>query len=233
MRRFTVQPLHAVAVAWFAASLGCLPRGLPAVPDYSFSRPVPRAFRTVAVVPFCGDEALSRPAEEAVAHRLREQQAVGVMAPFQVGRALDASSKDEWRRAVQQLVKTVEAGEPSTPLPPELPASARGLAAALGADALLFGTVSRGGAVIVASGPIQEALAGLLLVDGASGEAVAFVFRTSTPAPARVGIHEAAMDAAIRSADVVRAVLRANPGERPPVRRSVEAAPASEPEVAP
>jgi hypothetical protein len=210
-----------VAAALSAGGLGgcVLPRR--AGPDPSFARPNPGTWKTVAVLPFGGEASLRRPAEEWVAIRLREQAAVGVMPPFAVGGALAAASvlpspAEGWFGEVQGWTAAWANAAPAA-ASPVVPGRdrVRELADALGADALVLGSVNtdRASDGKLAPAPTVD----LLLVDAGTGDAAAFVRRWGDVALGGPGMHACAMGAADRAAEALLLVLRAKAGETAPV----------------
>lgn len=218
VRRTATLVTAALSAGWLG---GCvLPRRTG--PDPSFARPNPGTWKTVAVLPFGGEAALRRPAEEWVAIRLREQAAVGVMPPFAVGGALAAASAlpspaAGWFGEVEGWTSAwADAASPAAP--PGVPGKdrVRALADALGADALVLGAVTtsrNSDGKALAPVPAVD----LLLIDTGTGDAAAFVRRWGDAALGEPGMHACAMGAADQAADALLLVLRAKAGETAPV----------------
>lgn len=209
------------------AAAGCGPF-LHQGPDPSFVKPVAREYRAAAVLPFGGDPALRRVAEESAALGLREQARVPVTPPFRVGRVLDRAAGDgtvaaAWREALEAWLLAVgTGGATEAPPPPDLDAVAtlRALGTALGADVLVAGSVRRLDPTHFGEGPWmfpgwEVAVSILVLVDVQSGEPRALV-RSLGHSTWRLGVHESSAEAARRGAAVLRACLVTPPGNLAP-----------------
>lgn len=208
------------------ATAGCGPF-LHLGPDPSFVKPVAREYRAAAVLPFGGDPALRRVAEESAALGLREQVRVPVTPPFRVGRVLDRAAGDgtvaaDWREALDAWLLTVgkgSAAEGSARPVPDAVATLRALGTALGADVLIAGTVRRLDPTHFGEGPwmfpgSEVAVSTLVLVDVHSGDTTALV-RSLGHSTWNLGVHESSAEAARRGAAVLRAYLATPPGNLP------------------
>jgi hypothetical protein len=192
------RPRAAALLGVLAALAGCvrpasgLVRGIrtedPLVVDRVEVKGPARAWRRLAVLPFDGAAAHRRPAEELAAVTLRAELRRDVLGPFAAARA---AAEETASRA------------PAAPLDP---AMARALAARLGVDALVLGTVEPGGAV-----------ARLVLVDAATGEPCASIRRAGAWRAALRGRHELAMASTRRALEDLVAVLRTPAGTIPSV----------------
>jgi hypothetical protein len=176
---------------------------LPETLDRVTTRTPPAGWRSLAVLPFGGDPAHRRPAEELVAMRLRRAGPVSVVAPFAIRSAFPGGGLDAGR-AIQDADRwaTAYLHAPGEEQPRR---ELRDLARKLGVDALVVGRVQPGGA-----------MADLVLVDGSTGEAIAAVKRAGDASAASRGIHELAMNATGRAAEDLVTVLQ---GRTPTLRR--------------
>jgi hypothetical protein len=221
-------PLHdplrslAAALLLFAAA-GCGSYWRAIGPDPSFARPVERRFEAAAVLPFGGDPALRRPAEEVAALALGEQRRVPITPPLPVSRTLAQAAAAgrlpaDWRQAVDAWLLDIEARAAPGHFarPPLDVAVLRSLGAALGADVLVAGRVRRldpnhfGGLLPPAS---EIAVSTLVLVDVPTGEARAVV-RSLGAHAWTLGVHESAAEATRRGAAALRAHVMTPPAAR-------------------
>ncbi len=202
--------VRASFAALIAALSACavVPPGIraadPDATDRVAARAPPAGWKRVAVLPFGGDPAHRRPAEELVALRVQRSTNLELLTPFAMqrsnrSRGLDASAAladaDRWAAA---YVEAPAAGPPRDEL--------RALAKEVAVDALVLGRVAPGGASV-----------DLVLVDGASGDAVAALRRAGSARAAGRGIHELAMSSTERALEDLVMVLQARPGEAPRV----------------
>jgi hypothetical protein len=235
-------PLLALAAALSACA--AVPPGIrtedPETADRVDVRALPLGWRRVAVVPFGGDAAHRRPAEELVSLELARSTRFGILRPYAFQQwhrrvsgdaAALAASVDRWMGAYlpeeatdapelpHQDLRAIAnaAGADALDLARVAPDAAaagpalprdelRTLAKAAGADALVLGRVLPGAAV-----------AEIVLVDGASGEAVAILRRAGSRYASETGIHELAMSSTSRALDDLLEVLRTPEGQVPRV----------------
>lgn len=183
----------AACVSPVSISIGRIDTLDPALADRVQTGAPSPAWRRVAVLPFGGDPAHRRPAEELVAVELRRRTPLQVASPFPTQRALLARgpggvAEDAERWALAYLEAPVGA------VPRE---ELRGIARVLAADALVLGRIAPFGLS-----------ADLVVVDGASGDAVAAVRRAGGARAAELGLHDLAMDSTARALEDVVRVLR-------------------------
>jgi len=174
----------AACVSPVSISIGRIDTLDPALADCVQTGAPSPAWRRVAVLPFGGDPAHRRPAEELVAVELRRRTPLQVASPFPTQRALLARgpggvAEDAERWALAYLEAPVGA------VPRE---ELRGIARVLAADALVLGRIAPFGLS-----------ADLVVVDGASGDAVAAVRRAGGARAAELGLHDLAMDSTARA----------------------------------
>jgi hypothetical protein len=207
--------LRATSTLVLAAALSAcaaVPPGIsvadPATTDRVFARELPRGWSRMAVLPFAGDPAHRRPAEEYVTVRVRQATRLAVITPYAAQRFLESSraapfDADGW---------TAFYFAPPPAVPP--PDALRAFAKALAVDAVILGRVAPGGAS-----------ADLVLVDGASGAPIAVLRRAGSPGASEAGVHELAMNAVGRAADDLALLLQGRPPENtqaPPLPRGPE-----------
>jgi hypothetical protein len=230
--------LRTGTTALLLAACGCgvLWKGIG--PDPSFARPTDRWFQTVAVIPFNGDAAARRSAEEVAALGLREQARVAIVPPFRVTRILDAAlasgSLDAgWRATIDAWLLAAE-GRPSAGAV-DATALFRSLGTLLGADALVIGNVRRlDPSDFSRFARSESAVSNVVVVDGSTGAAMAHVRtvgfgleRARFGSTTTLGFNEAAAESVRRGADGVRAYLLHEPWTTPqdPKRRLPAAVP--------
>ena len=163
----------------------------------------PPGWKRLAVVPFGGDPAHRRPAEELVAVTLVRYVPFAVLGPFPLRRHLGdgpasglLAEAGSWAHAL------------ADPSGAEISRDRlRRLALDSGADALVLGWLAPGGAS-----------AELVLVDAGSGAPVAALRRTGSASAAERGVHELAMSSTQEALIDLVEVLRTPPGARPKVR---------------
>jgi nucleotide-binding universal stress UspA family protein len=161
------------------------PTSAPGAP--SAARP---AYNRIAVLPFSGERPYRRTAAEACAARLRDAGA----------------------EIVTPSLAEIRLAEAGVPIPEGVPAPAAAVAAAraLGADALLVGTMKASYSGLGGG----EQTATLRLVDGRTGEVATTVDRPGPVLFTNDG-HPHAMAAAERAGDDVARFLRGEPAEQP------------------
>lgn len=174
--------------------------------DRAFTTARPDGWRRIAVIPFGGDPAHRRPAEELVAVSVWRMGALATVMPFAIEaaarstpRGAPALEPEAWSRAYLQ--PDGEGGPPRE--------AVRAAAAWLAADALVLGAVASGGSS-----------ADLVLVDGGSGEAVLAVRRAGSAWASQRGVHALAMSSVERALEALLEALRTRPGEPPRVHRT-------------
>ena len=203
--------------------------------DRAFATAPPASWARIAVLPFDGAPELCRPAEELVALRIRHQRKVAIVTPLAARRALSAG-----RAGAPDAPAAAPVASPSpsawiggradaeAPLAPaEAPSAVeiRAVAARLGVDGVVAGTVTHDATWRVSYADVGGAAIELVLFD-ATGAAVAVLRRRGSWGAAREGVHEAAMDATSRAADDLLVVLRTPPSQVPAIFVSPEPAPA-------
>jgi hypothetical protein len=196
------------AIAAVLCACAMVPPGIraadPSATDRAAVRAPPPGWKRVAVLPFAGDPAHRRPAEELVAVTLQRSTHLALVPPYAVQQwfrwspdqaAAALPDVDRW---VQAYLEPPGAGVPRDEL--------RALATRVAAEAIVIGRVSPGGAA-----------ADLVLVDAATGEAVAALRRAGSARAAQSGVHELAMSSTERALQDLVAVLQTPPGRVPPV----------------
>lgn len=211
------------ALAAGLAACAAVPPGIrtadPVATDRVVVRALPPGWKRVAVLPFAGDPAHRRPAEELVAVSLQRSTHAVVVPPFAIQRWFRWSAEqseaaladvERWARA---YLDPPEAGVPHE--------ETRAVARRIGADALVIGRVEPGGGA-----------ADLVLVDGVTGEGVAALRRAGSRWAAERGVHELAMSSTERALADLVTVLGTPAGQVPhvaPPERRPATAPGEEP----
>lgn len=199
--------LRVAALGLLAGLPACLPAALfarhdPFAANRTQVRTMPSGWRNLAILPFGGDPAFRRPAEEQVALELRAATPLGLMRPYAAHRWFLAQGGPTEAEAVVVLAgRWSDAAAEGREVPAD---EVLALAGRLGVDALLLGASGAGGWWTQ-----------LALFDGATGAPVAAVRRGGSNWAADDGPVGRSEDATRRAlVDMARA-LRTPAGEVP------------------
>lgn len=176
----------------------------PYAHEETLASPVPAGWRALAILPFGGDAAFRRPAEELAGLRLRDATTLGLKRPYAIRRWLVEQDGPDGAEAALQAASrwSAEAVERRA-----LPADeVRALAARLQVDAVVVGAIAVGGRSI-----------DLALVDGATSAPVAAVRRGGSDWAADLGPASRSADATTRALDALAVALRTPAGAVPAI----------------